>query len=121
MTSAHLPSTLVRCLYLFFDLPTVSDSTPSADAIPQLPGANEEQAHSRSQTSANLEPAVTSPPRYSFLQGPKARSTTERPTPVGKKSGSDYLMAFANTSVAEKRNQLQKVFVRVSVSLSWRL
>lgn len=31
MTAAAVPSTLVKCLYLFFDLPIVEDDEPSAD------------------------------------------------------------------------------------------
>ena len=31
MTSAAVPSTLVKCLYLFFDLPELQSDTPKGD------------------------------------------------------------------------------------------
>lgn len=118
MTSVHLPSTLVRCLYLFFDLPTVPDSAPPVGSIPKLLSAAKDQVHSSPQTSTDPEPGAPSPSKYSFFpQGLKGRSTTERLPRTEKKSGSDYLMEFANASVAARRSQLQKVFVRTLVRL----
>ena len=41
MTNASLPSTLVKCLYLFFDLPILAseDSSDSGDATAAISGA----------------------------------------------------------------------------------
>lgn len=54
MTTMSVPSTLVKCLYLFFDLPNMAEAPVGPTAHPAPPPPNQEKAPGQGHTQPEL-------------------------------------------------------------------
>ncbi|XP_039272900.2 WD repeat and FYVE domain-containing protein 3-like [Styela clava] len=128
MTTMHLPSTLVKCLYLFFDLPPISlvveGPNPSEGSLHNAghnadPNTTPKKSDNATNRLQNQTPVAASPKYTKFQQGSRVRvaSALQKQTLARKESGKQALMEHAKSSTSIKRMELQKVFVQTLVRL----
>lgn len=127
MTTMHLPSTLVKCLYLFFDLPAIppAEKGSSVESSPQNTNRleNVNVTPPRKLGEINLRqfqtPEASSPKYSQFHQGSRVRhASTLKGSPHQQNNPQDShsLLEHSNSSLAEKRLILHKNFVQVCLS-----
>lgn len=124
MAATSLPSTLVKCLYLFFDLPAPNDEeSPKTEEISSI------QSHQRPQVAAQTRhqrrklPPSNSCQGISMLLSPEesAASMSEPSTPSSPAS-SNFLTAATNLTIErlsskDRRHLLQRVFTQLLTKL----